>query len=93
MNMPSYNGHAVHQMHVEHKTSNSLEDFIEALSSNDFVVVEEFRRDRPDEEEYTAGHIALNHRYVGKIKILNRHENRERSHAPQRNPPYRRQNY
>lgn len=93
MNMPSYNGNAVHQMHVDHKESNSLEDFVKALTTNDFVIVEEFYRDRPDADHYSAGYVAINHRYVGKIKVFNKHENGERHHASQRNPPYRRQNY
>ena len=93
MNMPAYNGNLVHQMHVEHKASNSLEDFVEALLNNDFVIVEEFYRERPDTEHYSAGYVAINHRYVGKVKIFNKQENGERHHAPQRNAPYRRQNY
>lgn len=93
MNMPSYTGNAVHQMHVDHKASNSLEDFVDALSNNDFVVVEEFYKDRPDMDYYSVGDIAINHRYVGKVKVFNKQENGERYHAPQRNAPYRRQNY
>ena len=74
MNMPSYNGHLVHQMQVEHKASTSLEDFVNALNNNDYVIVEEFYKDRIDAEYYSRGHVALNHRYVGKEKIFNSQE-------------------
>ena len=53
MNMPSYNGHLVHQMQVEHKASTSLEDFVNALNNNDYVIVEEFYKDRIDAEYYS----------------------------------------
>ena len=70
MNMPSYSGNLVHQLNVEHE-SESLEDFIDALTKNDFVVVEEFYRDPKASTDYSRGHMAINHRYVGKIKVLN----------------------
>jgi hypothetical protein len=71
MNMPSFNNHLVHQVNVEHAESQSLEDFIDALTRNDFVMVEEFYRDPQTGLENSRGHLALNHRYVGKIKIMN----------------------
>lgn len=70
MNMPSYSGNLVHQINVEHDSS-SLEDFIDALTKNDFVIVEEFYRDPKASADYSRGHMAINHRYVGKIKVLN----------------------
>jgi hypothetical protein len=70
MNMPSYSNNLVHQMTVEHD-SKSLDDFVEALSSNEFVIVEEFYKDpRTDADYYSRGHVALNYRYIGKIKVL-----------------------
>ena len=42
MNMPSFNNNLVHQVNVEHAESSSLEDFVTALTNNDFVLVEEF---------------------------------------------------
>jgi len=74
MNMPSYSGHLVHQMQVEHEESKSLEDFVSALNTNDYVVVEEFYKDRVDAEYYSRGKVALNHRYVGKVKVFNNQE-------------------
>lgn len=70
MHMPSYSGNLVHQVNVEHE-SESLEDFVDALTKNDFVIVEEFYRDPNNTKDYSRGMMALNHRYVGKIKILN----------------------
>jgi len=72
MNMPSYSGNLVHQMNVEHKAK-SLEEFVDALSKEDFVVVEEFYRDPQTGSDNSRGMTAINHRYVGKIKIINQH--------------------
>jgi hypothetical protein len=66
--MPSYSGNLVHQMHIEHSSSKSLGDFVDALNSNDYIIVEEFYKDRADADYYSRGFVALNHRYVGKIK-------------------------
>lgn len=74
MNMPSYGGHLVHQMQVEHKESKSLDDFVTALNTNDYIIVEEFYKDRADSEYYSRGHVAINHRYVGKVKIFTSQE-------------------
>lgn len=69
MNMPSYAGNLVHQINAEH-TSNSLEEFVEALTREDFVIVEEFYKDPKSQSDFSRGKMAINHRYVGKIKIL-----------------------
>lgn len=74
MHMPSYSGHLVHQMQVEHKESESLDDFVNALNNNDYIIVEEFYKDRTDAEHYSRGFVALNHRYVGKVKVFNNQE-------------------
>lgn len=71
MNMPSFNNNLVHQVNVEHADSNSLEDFITALTENDFVLVEEFYRDPQTGTENSRGQLAINYRFVGKIKIMN----------------------
>lgn len=92
MNMPSYSGNSVHQMHVEHKASKSLDDFVSALNTSDYVVVEEFYKDRADDDYYSRGEVAINHRYVGKIKVFNKQDNGDR-YAPQRDANYRRQDY
>lgn len=73
MNMPSYAGNSVHQINAEYPVK-SLEEFVEALATNDFIVVEEFYKDRNDGEYYSRGHVVLNHRYIGKIKILGQYK-------------------
>ena len=60
----------VHQMHVEHKQSNSLADFVEAISQRDFVIVEEFYRDPQTGSYYSRGNLAINCLHIGKIKIF-----------------------
>ena len=57
-------------MIVEHKSKN-LDEFVDALANEDFVVVEEFYRNPQDGESYSRGMVALNHRHVGKVKVLN----------------------
>lgn len=71
LNMPSFSNNLVHQVNVEHAESNSIEEFIGALTENDFVLVEEFYRDPTTGTENSRGMLALNHRFVGKIKIMN----------------------
>lgn len=60
----------VHQMNVEHRDSQSLDDFVNALAQRDFVVVEEFYRDPQTGSYYSRGHVALNYMHIGKIKIF-----------------------
>lgn len=71
MNMPSFNNNLVHQVNVEHAESKTLEDFITALTVNDFILVEEFYRDPTTGLENSRGQLALNYRFVGKIKVMN----------------------
>ena len=71
MNMPSFSNNLVHQINAEHAESNSIDEFVEALTQNDFVLVEEFYRDPQTQTEVSRGMLALNHRFVGKIKIMN----------------------
>jgi hypothetical protein len=57
----------IHRLIVEHPAE-TLEDFLDILQNFDFVIVEEFFPD-PYTKAYTShGYIALNHRYIGKIK-------------------------
>ena len=70
MNMPSYSNNLVHQMIVEHE-SKTLDEFVMALCNEDFIIVEEFYKNPADGVSYSRGNVALNHRFVGKIKILN----------------------
>jgi hypothetical protein len=70
MNMPSYTNNLVHQLNIEHAESKSLEDFIDALTKNDFVIVEEFYRDQQTGTENSRGKMAISHRFVGKIRAM-----------------------
>jgi hypothetical protein len=69
MNMPSYNGNAVHQMHVEHPAK-TLEDFIKSLQDNDFVIVEEYYKIRESNGYESRGKIAISYRHIGKVKLM-----------------------
>lgn len=60
----------VHQMNIEHGESESLQDFVDALSKRDFVVVEEFYRDPQTGSYYSRGQVAINYMHIGKIKVF-----------------------
>lgn len=81
MNMPARSGGSVHQIIAEHPAT-SLENFISELESRDFVIVEEFYKDadagRLAPSYYSVGFTAINHRYVGKIKIISNEPQHER---------------
>ena len=70
LDMPAYSGASVHQVVGEY-SANSLEEFVEDLNQNDFVVVEEFYKNPQTGEHYSRGPIAINHRVIGKIKAIN----------------------
>jgi hypothetical protein len=70
MNMPSFAaGNLVHQVIAEYPAS-SLADFIKALSSADFIIVDEWYRNAETKEYYFAGQVALNPLIVGKVKVF-----------------------
>jgi hypothetical protein len=77
MNMPSAAGNFVHQMNAEYPVD-TLEGFVDALTTNDFVVVEEFYKDPYKNTDYSRGFVAINHRFVGKIKVLTSFQNNSR---------------
>ena len=66
MNMPVRDGAMVHRIICQHPAVN-LDAFTKELQTKDYVIVDEFY---PDQLGKYANHgqIALNHRYVGKIK-------------------------
>lgn len=69
MNMPSRNGHDVHQIIAGH-AAKSLEEFVSKLEEKEFVIVEEFYYDGQDKSKFfSRGDIAINYRYIGKIKM------------------------
>lgn len=68
MNMPVRSSNTlVHRIICSH-SAQSLEEFTEELESVDFLIVEEWYPDERNEYQ-NHGPIALNHRYIGKIKV------------------------
>ena len=70
LNMPSRSGNAVHQIIGEYPAK-SLADLLAAIAATDFLLVEEFyvKRDSSDISTLeSAGPIALNPLFIGKIK-------------------------
>lgn len=81
MNMPSRSGGNIHQIIAEHP-ADTLESFVDELERRDFLIVEEYYKDadsaRGMPAYYSVGHTAINHRYVGKIKIISGHNHQKK---------------
>jgi hypothetical protein len=73
MNMPSRNGGPIHQIVAQHP-SRSLEEFVDELEENHFVIVEEYYKDSDASKAapsyYSVGKTALNRIDIGKIKPI-----------------------
>lgn len=69
MNMPSKSGHPVHQVIGEYPV-NSLEDFVLAMSQEDFIVVDEIYKDNQGGGHFSNGMVALNPLFIGKVKVM-----------------------
>ena len=61
----------IHRLVVEHPAK-SLAEFAHELMNIDFIIVEEFFPDPVSKAYKSHGLIALNHRYVGKVKEWDR---------------------
>jgi hypothetical protein len=68
MNMPGNTGRPTHQVICEYPVD-SIDGFINALSTNDFLIVDEYYRDPQTQKHFNAGELGLNYRYVGKVKV------------------------
>lgn len=71
MNMPSRNGHAVHQVIGAHE-SRDLAELLTNIAKSDFITVEEFYVDRDSNGQsklVSVGTVALNPMFIGKIKV------------------------
>ena len=83
MNMPARSGVPIHQIICEHP-SGSIEEFGSALDRNDFLIVEEFYRDmeapRGSDTYYSVGKIMINHRYIGKVKMMGGMTHAQKAH-------------
>ena len=68
MNMPVRASNApVHRIVCQHKAK-SLQEFTMELQQTDFIIVEEFYPEAHSTIYVNHGPIALNHRFIGKIK-------------------------
>lgn len=70
----------VHLVYCEH-ASGSLAEFTKALRENDFVIVTELYKDRVTRSISPKGEMAINYRYIAKIKPY-----MERDNESSRNP-------
>lgn len=68
MNMPGNTGRLTHQVICEYPVD-TIDGLIEALSTQDFLVVDEYYRDPQSHKLFSAGELGLNYRYVGKVKV------------------------
>jgi hypothetical protein len=71
MNMGTRNGEPVHRLVVEYPCTGVI-DFLNQTIDDDFIIVEEFFPDPATKAYKTHGLVALNRRYVGKIKEWDR---------------------
>jgi hypothetical protein len=70
MNMPNgYGDKMVHQITFEYP-SESFEDFVKTLLTNEIVIGDEYHFDKFTKQHNYAGRLALNWLHVGKIKEL-----------------------
>jgi hypothetical protein len=72
MNMPSRSGNSVHQIIADHPAE-SLSEFAEDLGNDEFIIVQEVYKDNEAGKAsnyYNVGFIAINRRFVGKVKVL-----------------------
>jgi len=70
MNMPARSGTAVHQIVADYPVKD-LKEFLDALTDNDFLMVEEYYKDPQKDTYFSNGYVGINYRYVGKVKVLN----------------------
>lgn len=69
MNMQSRSGNPTHQVVASLAGVKTLEEFLEALNGNDFLMVEEFYRKSEGGGHYSVGEIVLNTMHIGKVKV------------------------
>lgn len=69
MNMQSRSGNPTHQIVASVSGVKNIEEFMDALNSQDFMVVEEFYRKPDGGGHYSVGEIILNTMHIGKVKV------------------------
>lgn len=68
MNMQSRSGNPTHQVIGEVQNVNSLEEMVELMQSQEFLIVEEFYK-KLEGGYYSQGETILNTMHIGKIRI------------------------
>ncbi len=67
MNMQSRSGNPTHQVIGEVKNVHSLDEMVELMQSQEFVIVEEFYK-KPEGGYYSQGETILNTMHIGKVR-------------------------
>ena len=67
LNMPSRKGELVHQVICEYPVS-SIDEFLDVINDNEFLLVEEFYRKPDNAGFYSVGMMILNTMHIGKVK-------------------------
>ena len=75
--MPSRNNALVHQVIAEH-AAGSLDDFYEDVSASDFILVDEYYVQGPDNQHHDTwyenrGPLVINTHWIGKVKEFKPH--------------------
>ena len=65
---PANPGTLVHQIFVEH-SSPDLRSFVQTILDNEYIIVKELYKD-PDAKFQTGEEIAINYRYIAKIRAM-----------------------
>jgi hypothetical protein len=73
MNMPSASNNLVHQMICDYAVS-SIEDFLDELKSEDFLIFNQFYREQDRSTGKTfwteKGQMILNTSFIGKVQVF-----------------------
>lgn len=78
----------VHLVYCEH-SAGSLAEFVSTLQKNDFVIVTELYKERITKSISPRGEMAINYRYVAKIKPYMERDNEPSRHFEAIGRPYR----
>lgn len=68
MNMQSRSGNPTHQVIGEVRNVSNLDELVELMHHQEFVIVEEFYKN-PDGSYYSRGETILNTMHIGKVKV------------------------
>lgn len=68
MNMQSRSGNPTHQVIGSARHVNTLDEMVELMHNQEFIIVEEFYKN-PDGSYYSRGETVLNTAHIGKVKV------------------------